>query len=84
MSSLFLQEILHLLVNVMNQGFREISSRDTRLIRNDDRLPFVLVQQSNRLTDTGEKLEPFDMVDVSHLFVEGSIPIKEYCLVRHG
>jgi hypothetical protein len=28
-------------------------------------------------------LEPFDMVDVSHLFVEGSIPIKEYCFVSH-
>jgi hypothetical protein len=83
MSALLLQEILHLLVNLMNQGFWKIPSRHTRLIRDHYRFPFILVQQSNRLTRTGKKMKPFDMVYVSHLFVEGPVPIKKDCLMCH-
>jgi hypothetical protein len=77
MCPLFLQEILHLLVNLMNQGFGEITPCHTRLIRDHHRLPFMFVQQSNRLTYAGKKIKPFDMVYVSHLFIEGPVPIKK-------
>jgi hypothetical protein len=43
----------------------------------------MLVKQSNRLTDSGEKGESFDMVHVSHFFIDGTIPIKKYCPVCH-
>jgi hypothetical protein len=63
----------------MNQRFREIASRHTGLIGNNHNLPFMLVEQSNGLTHPGKKGKSFDMVDISHFFINGSIPIEKDC-----
>jgi hypothetical protein len=42
------QEVFHFLVNLKNQGLREIASRHSRLIRDDHRLESTLVQPPDR------------------------------------
>src|SRR5687767_8221983 len=71
------------IVNLVNQFFREIAARDSRLVRYHDRQPAGIIQNPDRLGGIRKQLKPRWMIDVPHLFRNCAIAIDEDCWTFH-
>jgi hypothetical protein len=69
------------LVNREDHFLFEISARDPSLIRYDCDPQSGPVQEPDGLRAAGKEPASRDVIDISHLFTNGSIPIEEYARV---
>jgi hypothetical protein len=81
-STLLSQEALHLFMNLMDEGFWEITACDPRLIGDHHGLKSVIIEESDRGFNTRQEGKPVDVVHIPTSF-EGPIPVKKNGLVCH-
>jgi hypothetical protein len=67
----------------MDQGFGKIAPRHAGLIGHDHGLQAVLIQQSDGLAGPGEENEPVNVIDISHLLIDGTVPVQKHSAVSH-
>ena len=75
MYTLLLQLLSHIAVKLFCIFFRVISSSDSCLIRNHNKLKAVLIEKLHPLYHAGQKTEVFRLMEVRNFFVNRSVPI---------
>src|SRR5215217_505030 len=71
------------IVNARDQLLREISARHTRLVRNHDRQPTIVIQDPDRLRRIRKHTKPRRMIDVTNLLGNRAVSIDENCRTLH-
>jgi hypothetical protein len=84
MGTLRFQEILHLVMDSMDQRFREITPCHSGLIGDNNCFEAILVDQSDRLRHAGKENKSFEMVQIPHLLIDRSVPIEKNRPVCHA
>ena len=66
-------------VNLRHQRLRKNSPRNARLIGNHDYRQACLIQLADCRGGKRKHMQPAEMIEITHLFANGSIAIEENC-----
>src|SRR5690349_4944978 len=80
-----LEILLESIVNTDNHVFGKVTTRHARLVRDHNREPIIIVQNTNCLRRIRKHTKARRMIDVTNLFGNGAIAIDENCgTLLHG
>src|SRR5215213_3349435 len=78
-----LELTLKLIVNFDDHLFRKVATRDSRLVRDHNREPAIVVQDPDRFRSVRKQAKARRVIDVANLLGNGAVSINENCWTLH-